>query len=125
MSDFQVIKLAQESDILENLVESEEKLQDLNDRANIIIDKYNSMTAGVEHSSFFNFNNIYFWLVLVGLLLLAFGLLFLLAALKNPTPKIKKEIVKPLRPVLTVKTSETFQPKIKKHAVKIKVQKVK
>ena len=57
MSDFQVIKLAQESDILENLVESEEKLQDLNDRANIIIDKYNSMTAGVEHSSFFNFNN--------------------------------------------------------------------
>lgn len=91
-----VILLAQNasSSINTNLQDSENMLQNANQELDVLKDQYNNMLNQPVETSFFNFSNLYFWLVLVGLLLLAFGLLFLLAELQNRGKKqtvIKKE----------------------------------
>lgn len=93
-----VILLAQNasSSINANLQDTENILQNANQELEVLKDQYNNMLTQPAEPSFFNFSNIYFWLVLVGLLLLAFGLLFLLAELQNKdkSKKSKAETVK-------------------------------
>lgn len=86
-----VILLAQNasSTINENLQASEGKLQNANQELDLLKEQYNNMLTQTSENSFFNFANLYFWFVLVGLLLLAFGLLFLLAELQNKDKKDK------------------------------------
>ena len=61
-------KLAQTNEIVDNLVNSEAKLQELNKELNEVIIEYNALTQSVESMSFFNFDNVYFWFVICGLL---------------------------------------------------------
>ncbi|MBT7553275.1 hypothetical protein HN670_02295 [bacterium] len=89
-------RLAQAEEVMENLVDSEVKLQELNQELNHAITEYSKITQNIEPMSFFNFSNVYFWFVVCGLLLLAFGFWFLLVELKserrkNKTHKCKKE----------------------------------
>ncbi len=86
-----VILLAQNasSTINENLQATEGKLQNANQELDLLKEQYNNMLTQQPETTFFNFSNIYFWCVLVGLLLLAFGLLFLLAELQNKDKKTK------------------------------------
>lgn len=80
-----IILLAQNasSSINTNLQDSENMLQNANQELDVLKDQYNNILSQSPDATFFNFGNLYFWLVLVGLLLLAFGLLFLLAELQN------------------------------------------
>lgn len=86
-----VILLAQNasSTINENLQATEGKLQNANQELDLLKEQYNNMLTQAPETTFFNFGNMYFWFVLVGLLLLAFGLLFLLAELQNKDKKVK------------------------------------
>jgi len=79
-----VVLLAQNasSTINENLQVSEENLKNANQELDLLKEQYNNMLTQAPETTFFNFSNMYFWFVLVGLLLLAFGLLFLLAEIK-------------------------------------------
>ena len=96
--------------------------------------------------SFFNMDNVYFWFILGGLLLLAVGLLFLLMELKKNQPKkIRIKEPKPVKqvkekkiekkkeepkPVIAVKEDRVEKKKeepkpVKKKPIKVKVIKVK
>ncbi|MDQ5970463.1 MAG: hypothetical protein QG603_240 [Patescibacteria group bacterium] len=89
-----VILLAQNtsSTINENLQVTEDKLQNANQELDLLKEQYNNMLTQVPENTFFNFGNMYFWFVLVGLLLLAFGLLFLLAELQNKDRSKKSKV---------------------------------
>jgi cytoskeletal protein RodZ len=89
-----VILLAQNasSTINENLQATEGKLQNANQELDLLKEQYNNMLTQTPETTFFNFSNIYFWCVLVGLLLLAFGLLFLLAELQNKDRSKKSKV---------------------------------
>jgi hypothetical protein len=65
-------------------------LQNLNVKLDLLKEEYNAVASQPNTYSFFNLDNIYFWFVLAGLLLLAFGLLFLLAEIQNKSDKTKK-----------------------------------
>lgn len=88
-----VILLAQNasSTVNENLQVTEGQLQNANQELDLLKEQYNTMLTTSPETSFFNFGNMYFWFVLVGLLLLAFGLLFLLAELQNKDKKVKNK----------------------------------
>ena len=75
--------LAQTDDAMQNLVESEAKLQELNQQLVNLQDEYLGVVNNIENASFFNFDNVYFWFVLAGLLLLIFVFWFWLMELKN------------------------------------------
>ena len=64
-----------EDPILNNLAESDEKVLELNNEVNTLLGNYNLDDFGT--STFFNFENPFFLITLVGLILLAFGLWFL------------------------------------------------
>ncbi|MDQ5938614.1 MAG: hypothetical protein QG642_304, partial [Patescibacteria group bacterium] len=89
-----IILLAQNasSTINENLQVSEENLKNANQELDLLKEQYNNMLTQVPENTFFNFGNMYFWFVLVGLLLLAFGLLFLLAELQNKDRSKKSKV---------------------------------
>lgn len=89
-----VILLAQNtsSTINENLQVSEENLKNANQELDLLKEQYNNMLTQAPENTFFNFGNMYFWFVLVGLLLLAFGLLFLLAELQNKDRSKKSKV---------------------------------
>lgn len=89
-----VILLAQNtsSTINENLQVTEDKLQNANQELDLLKEQYNNMLTQAPENTFFNFGNMYFWFVLVGLLLLAFGLLFLLAELQNKDRSKKSKV---------------------------------
>ena len=114
-------KLAQTNEIVDNLVNSEAKLQELNKELNEVIIEYNALTQSVESMSFFNMDNVYFWFVICGLLLLVFGFCFLLLELKGGKNKsAKSSEAKKSLAVEPIKTK-----KIKKNTAKIKeIQKV-
>lgn len=142
-----IIKLAQADPVMEGLVNSEIKLQNLNNEFYELTKEYKMGSNTADYYSFFNFSNVYFWFVLAGLLLLGFGLLFLLAELqqKSKTTKTvvhfeeKKIDKKPESPTevevktkpkeirKSEKTVEATEPvlKTKKKPVKVKVVKVK
>jgi flagellar biosynthesis/type III secretory pathway M-ring protein FliF/YscJ len=89
-----VILLAQNasSTVNENLQVTEGQLQNANQELDLLKEQYNTMLTTSPETSFFNFGNMYFWFVLVGLLLLAFGLLFLLAELQNKDRSKKSQV---------------------------------
>lgn len=70
--------------------ETDATLQNLNVKLDLLKEEYNAVASQPNTYSFFNLDNIYFWFVLAGLLLLAFGLLFLLAEIQNKGEKAKK-----------------------------------
>ncbi|MBT4849849.1 hypothetical protein HON36_03280 [Candidatus Parcubacteria bacterium] len=130
------IILAQENTVLENLVESEIKLRELNSEVETIVNDYTDIPAKASGYSFFNVDNLYFWLLLVGLVFLAFGLVFLMAELKKfnkvrpEVKEVKKVATKIYKEVEKIETREVKKKvkKIstpKKRPVKIKVVKVK
>ncbi len=130
------IILAQENTVLENLVESEMKLRELNNEVETIVNDYTDIPAKTAEYSFFNVDNLYFWFLLVGLVFLAFGLVFLMAELKKFSkvrPEIKEVKKTASKIYKEVEKMETKEPKKKmkkistpkKRPVKIKVVKVK
>lgn len=121
--------------VLDNLENSEAKLQQVNGQLDSLLSEYHKVSTDVGDSSFFNLDNIYFWLVLIGLVLLAFGLWFLMTELKyySSRQRLKKsqpsrEEVPTIRTVIKEQKKQAVknssQPKRKK-PVKIKVVKVK
>lgn len=80
------------STINDNLQATENQLQNANQELDLLKEQYNHMLTQTAENSFFNFGNLYFWFVLVGLLLLAFGLLFLLAELQNKDRSKKSKV---------------------------------
>lgn len=85
-------KLAQANDpILNNLQNTENKLQELNKEVGSIVSEYNNLNYGVQNqASFFNFDNPYFLLTLVSLFVLALALWFLRYELKAKNKASKK-----------------------------------
>lgn len=88
-----IIQLAQSDTVMEGLVNSEIKVQELNNEFYELTKEYKMSSNSADYYSFFNFSNVYFWFVLAGLLLLAFGLLFLLAELQQRS-KSEKTVVR-------------------------------
>lgn len=103
----QIIKLAQADDpIINNLVNTENRLSELNQEVGIILDDYQANNQA--EVSFFNFDNPFFLLILAGLFLLAFALWFLKQELRHSkTKKIKTE------PKVEAKIEIKTVPKIK------------
>ena len=77
----QIIQTVRAQEVLDNLVESEEQLQDVNNELVNLTDQY--LANNEVSTSFFNINNIYFWIVIGGLIFLAFGLILLIVELKK------------------------------------------
>lgn len=105
-----------EDPIINNLVETENQLNELNQEVVAILDDY--QTTNKSEASFFNFDNSFFLLTLVGLFMLAFALWFLQQELKHSRPK-KEKIVKHIKPEVKV------APKIEEKKVEKKVEKPK
>lgn len=76
--------------IMDNLSATEDQLQDLNQEWDIVRGEYLQLIDDYNATSFFNIDNIYFWFLIAGMLLLLFGLLYLLAELKREQVKEKK-----------------------------------
>ena len=117
--------LSTTTEVMNNLVESEAKLGELNNRLTDIQQQYNGMAANTDIYSFFNFGNFYFWTVL------ALGLLFLLVELSHPRarkPKDKYHVPskKSVKKSVSKKIESKSAPvrKTGKKSVKIKVIKV-
>lgn len=134
----QINKLVQANDpILNNLVDTENKLGDLNrEMVNIVSDYQETNSIGQSEPSFFNFNNSFFLLTLLGLVMLAVALAFLKKELKQggqkksevrPEPKPEKEVTLPPRIVYNEKQSSPAKEKksTASTARKIKVVKLK
>ncbi|MFA6466422.1 MAG: hypothetical protein WCV71_01015 [Patescibacteria group bacterium] len=113
----QIIKLAQAEDqIINNLVNTENKLNELNQEVGVILNDYK--TTNQPEVSFFNFDNPFFLLILAGLFLLAFALWFLKQELKHSKTKktkiiaeVKEKIEIKTVPEIKVKTSEVEKVK--------------
>ena len=126
----QIKKLVQLDDpILNNLVDTENRLNELNQEVGAIVNEYQETNRA--ESSFFNFDNPFFLLTLVGLFMLAFALWFLKQELKHFKPKKIKpaKVTKPeikAKPVKEIRTKEKLVEKTSPKKVrKIKVVKIK
>ncbi|MFA6308089.1 MAG: hypothetical protein WCS88_03345 [Patescibacteria group bacterium] len=113
----QIIQLAQVGDpILNNLANTENKLLELNQElGSIVVDYQNINTAS---PSFFNFDNPFFLLTLVGLFMLLFALWFLKKELKYEQNKNKLSIIRKKELELKEKLAKEEEEK------KIKLKKV-
>lgn len=147
-----IYKLTQaDSEIVNNLNNQDQQLENLNAQLDVVKSDYVKMLNTTDTSSFFNLNNIYFWFLIAGLLLLLFGLLYLWVELRQhrsgdkeksqvkikkeekPVEKAKPEPKKIEEPVFSTqdliklaKVSEDIEePKKITKARKIKVSKVK
>ncbi|MDP2812338.1 MAG: hypothetical protein Q8O32_01465 [bacterium] len=90
----EIIQLAQaEASVVENLEASDQKMIDLNNKLVGFLDEYEKLNFSQNGQSFFSFQNIYFWVLLIGLLLLALGLILFLAELKKNAKDKKEEKV--------------------------------
>lgn len=129
------IKLAQDTtEAMNNLVDSDKKLQELNQKLSDLTQQYMS---GGESIGFFSTSNIYFWVVLGGLVLVVFALIFLLFELRKPKEdngehkigkikyKNKEEKITNIHHIDTDYEAEEKKEKKKKGPIKIKVLKVK
>ncbi len=79
------------SEVIDSLRSSDQKLQDLNNQLDIIKNDYVQLVGDYNTGTFFNINNIYFWFLILGLVLLLFGLIYLLLELKQGRPAAAKE----------------------------------
>src|SRR3989339_1786044 len=105
----QINKLVQADDpILNNLVDTENKLGDLHQEAvNIVSDYQETNFTSPSEASFFNFNNSFFLLTLLGLVMLAIALAFLKKELKRGGER-KSEVLVELQPA----PEENLPPRI-------------
>jgi hypothetical protein len=137
---FSLTLVQNSNEVLDNLAASDKKLEDLNNELGGLTNQY--LANNHMSSSFFDLNNIYFWVVLGSLVLLAFGLILLLRELGHggqikvksvARQTFKKALVKELEKLEPEPTVESepvvvseVKPEIKKpKSVKIKVVKVK
>lgn len=79
--------------ILDNLAQTDQKLQDLNQELVGIVEDYNQINhLQSADVSFFNFSNPFFLLTLAGMFMLAFALWFLRYELRQNSPhKVTKQ----------------------------------
>ena len=125
----QIKKIVQVDDpIMDNLLETDNKLNELNQEVVAIVDEYQEVHK--PEFSFFNFNNPFFLLTLVGLFMLTFALWFLQQELKylKPGKAKKKKSAKHSKP--EIKTLPKLEEKVvqkssSKNIRKIKVLKIK
>jgi len=105
----QINQLVQANDpILNNLVETDNKLNDLNQAVVDIVGDYQETNFGnASQPSFFNFNNSFFLLTLLGLVMLAIALAFLKKELKRGGER-KSEVRVELQPA----PEENLPPRI-------------
>ncbi len=87
-----------DSEVLNTLAESDQKLGELNTRLDVIKQEYNILVDVANSYSFFNLDNIYFWFVIIGLVLLVFGLMLLLAELQSPYEKMRSFVLSKKKP---------------------------
>jgi len=83
--------------VTDSLSASDAQLENLGQELDIVRGQYLQLVNDYNSLSFFNLNNIYFWFLIVGLLLLLFGLLYLLAELRRgqePEKKYKQMVPK-------------------------------
>lgn len=137
MLEQKIITLAQnENEIINDVYNSEVKLNELNKELNTLTQEYANNMTGASDISFFSFNNPYFWFVIIGLIILAMALIFLLIELKKPrkpkerVDKIKndsdKEVkIENIHRVEHDYEAEEVAAKKPKGPVKIKVLKIK
>jgi len=71
-----------DQEVMQNLVQTDTELQELDARFDQLVDQYES-AGQIDWQSFFSPDNLYFWIVIVGLILLAIGLGLLLAELRK------------------------------------------
>lgn len=117
------ILLAQ-NEILNNLNDSEQKFQELNQRLNMIKTEYQNLQLQAEPMSFFNFSNIYFWLVICGLFLILFALWFLYLELKIKRIDLAREEVRVVKKKIIEPAVQKAEKKVHK-VLKVPVKKVK
>lgn len=117
------IILAQ-NEILNNLNDSEQKFQELNQRLNMIKTEYQNLQAPPEPMSFFNFSNIYFWLVVCGLFLILFALWFLYLELKIKRIDLAREEIREVKKKVIEPAVQKAEKKVHK-VLKVPVKKVK
>lgn len=116
------------TEVMENLQNSEAELQDLNQQFDSLRQEYQAVVNNFDNPTFFNFDNVYFWFVIAGLLLLAFGLWWWLLELKKDRrrnkPLPEKIFIEP-----SFEDAPVDEPIIKKSSakkvIKVKVRKVK
>lgn len=81
----------EDQEVMRNLEQTDTELQQLDQRFDQIVNAYES-SQRFGWDSFFRMDNIYFWIVITGLVLLAIGLGLLLAELKKERqPEAKAE----------------------------------
>lgn len=89
----QIRQIAQVDDpIINNFIDTENKLNELNQEVVAILENYQSVNT--VQPSFFNFDNPFFLLTLIGLIMLVLALWFLKQELKHNKPKKVKSIQK-------------------------------
>ena len=115
-----------EDEIINNLAETEGKLLEANNSLLSIKKEYTDILNNKEVFSFFNLDNIYFYFLLLGLILLAFSLWFLLSTLKQKElgKDIKKEKSKKIEEIEKPEKEKILKKK-KVKAIKVKVLKIK
>lgn len=92
--------IAQEnSAVLNSLQADDNKLQDLNNQLDVVKNDYVNLVGHYDTYSFFNFNNIYFWFLILGLILLLFGLMYLLSELRQNNQQSEKSKETFLEPI--------------------------
>jgi large-conductance mechanosensitive channel len=123
--------LAQNSDIVDTIVNPEVDMNQLNQRLEELKIEYELLTQEAPAMSFFNFQNVYFWFVVCGLIILLLALWLLWRELKlsknSVEPKVKK-IPKQEREELVVQKIEAREVQKdvpKKPVIQVKVKKVK
>ncbi|PWB38966.1 MAG: hypothetical protein C3F02_00985 [Parcubacteria group bacterium] len=85
--------LAQAGDnVVNSLQATDQQLSDLNNQLDVVKNDYVQMVGDYNAMTFFNLNNIYFWFLVVGLLLLLVGLIYLLAEIRQNNHLAKAEL---------------------------------
>ena len=123
--------LAQNSDIVDTIVNPEVDMNQLNQRLEELKIEYELLTQEAPAMSFFNFQNVYFWFVVCGLIILLLALWLLWRELKlskNSLEAKVKKIPKQEREELVVQKIEAREVQKdvpKKPVIQVKVKKVK
>ena len=86
--------LAQNSDIVDTIVNPEVDMNQLNQRLEELKIEYELLTQEAPAMSFFNFQNVYFWFVVCGLIILLLALWLLWRELKLSKNSVEAKVKK-------------------------------
>ncbi len=123
--------LAQNSDIVDTIVNPELDMNQLNQRLEELKIEYELLTQEAPAMSFFNFQNVYFWFVVCGLIILLFALWLLWRELKLSKNSVEHKVKKIPKEekeefvVQKVEPREVPREVVKKPVIQVKVKKVK